>query len=214
MKILITAGPTIEPLDPVRYISNRSTGAMGYEIAKKAREKGFDVCLVSGPVALAPPDGVKTIKVNTAREMRDSVMERIDDYDCIIMAAAVCDFRPEETEEQKIKKSDELTLNLVSNPDILAGLSEKENLLKVGFALETENALENGSDKLKRKNLDLIVINVISAENDPFGPNHPSEGAQNRRNYTLIDSGDKAREVNGATKDELAEFLIDEIGKL
>ncbi|MFH1553244.1 MAG: phosphopantothenoylcysteine decarboxylase [Candidatus Omnitrophota bacterium] len=150
-KLLVTAGPTIEPLDPIRFFSNRSTGTMGFAIAAEARKKGFDVCLVSGPVHLSSPKGVERVNVQTARQMRDAVSERIGGYDCLIMTAAVCDFRPEKEAPQKIKKRETLTLKLIRNPDILLEAVREKNLVKVGFALETENPIQNAKKKLRKK---------------------------------------------------------------
>jgi phosphopantothenoylcysteine decarboxylase/phosphopantothenate--cysteine ligase len=206
-RILITAGPTVEPLDPVRFISNYSTGAMGYEIAKQAAEKGFEVCLITGPVSLQPPAGVEVIKIRTAREMRDRVIERVDDCACVIMAAAVCDFRPAEQKQEKIKKQDKMTLELVRNPDILSELGSKKNLVRVGFALETESEwLRNARDKLRAKNLDLIVANVKKENNDPFG-----EGS---KDFTLVDKLGNTKDLKGVSKAECAKTVLEEAGRM
>ncbi|MFC1480017.1 phosphopantothenoylcysteine decarboxylase [Candidatus Omnitrophota bacterium] len=205
-KILVTAGPTIEPLDPIRFLSNRSTGTMGYEIAAEARQKGFDVCLVSGPVHLSPPEGVERVNVQTARQMRDAVAERIGGYDCLIMTAAVCDFRPEKEEPQKIKKRKTLTLKLVKNPDILAEVVREGKLVKVGFALETENPIQNARNKLKEKNLDLIIVNTKSTETDPFG--------SGEKQYTIIGAKGNVRELKEMNKTQMADIVIQETGKL
>ena len=204
-KILVTAGPTREPLDPVRYISNRSTGIMGYKIAAEGKRRGFEVCLVSGPVRLSSPPGVEVLNVTTAREMRDKVFERVDEYDCVIMAAAVCDFRPEKNEKQKIKKQKTRALRLVKNPDILSEIGRRKGLVKVGFALETENPLENAKSKLKAKDLDLIIINAIDSVSDPFG--------SGTARYTLLDSSGNIREIERSTKKRMAEIIIREVEK-
>ena len=196
-KILITAGPTIEPLDPVRYISNYSTGTMGYEIAAKGKEKGFDVCLVSGPVSLSAPSGVEVVSVVTALEMKDRTIERIDEYDCLIMTAAVCDFRPEKSEQHKIKKQEALNLRLVKNPDILSEIGCRDDLIKVGFALETENPIENGKNKLKAKKLDMIIINTKDEEKDPFG--------EGEKEYAMVNKAGNVREFKALTKKQMAE---------
>ncbi|MGB2601023.1 MAG: phosphopantothenoylcysteine decarboxylase [Candidatus Omnitrophota bacterium] len=209
LKILVTAGPTLEPIDPVRYISNRSTGEAGYAIARAAEARGFEVCLITGPVSLVAPQGVETVKVTTAIEMRDRVMERVEKYDCLIMAAAVCDFRPEKEEENKIKKTEELTLRLTKNPDILSEVGTREGLIKVGFALETEKLEENASAKLKAKDLDLIVVNAKTPENDPFGP-EKAGGFE----YAIIDRECKKTEFTGLSKEQIAEEIISRVANL
>ncbi|MBE6393166.1 MAG: bifunctional phosphopantothenoylcysteine decarboxylase/phosphopantothenate--cysteine ligase CoaBC [Lentisphaerae bacterium] len=169
MKILVTAGPTREKLDPVRFLSNRSTGKMGYAIACAARDAGHDVTLVSGPVALAVPGNVCFVPVESAADMAEAVFSKAADQDMIIMAAAVADYRPSQVEEQKIKKQDgEFFLRLERTTDILAGLGKmkRPGQLLVGFAAETENLLENARGKLERKNLDFIAANSVA---DGFG---------------------------------------------
>jgi phosphopantothenoylcysteine decarboxylase/phosphopantothenate--cysteine ligase len=206
-RILVTAGPTIEPLDPVRFISNYSTGTMGYEIAREAVRKGHDTCLVTGPVQLSPPAGVEVVRTQTALEMRDRVMERVEKYDCVVMAAAVCDFRPEERKKDKIKKQEKMTLELVKNPDILTEVGKKEGLVKVGFALETGAGwLENAKEKLQAKNLDLIVTNVKEGARDPFGPGD--------KDFTIIDREGNAKELKGASKEQCAEIILSEVERL
>ncbi len=201
-KILVTAGPTIEPLDPIRYISNYSTGTMGYEIAREGAQRGFDVCLVSGPVNLVPPPGVDVVSVQTACEMRDRVMEKIEGCDCLIMAAAVCDYRPFRQRSNKIKKTEKMDLQLVKNPDILMETGQRKGLVRIGFALETENPLENGRKKLKTKELDLIVVNTKGPE-DPFGPGE--------KRFSIIDKNDAVREFEGLTKAQMAGIIMDEV---
>jgi len=205
-KILVTAGPTVEPLDPVRYISNYSTGTMGYKIASQGVKKGFKICLVSGPVHLPPPHGAEMIIVTRAREMRDRVIERIDEYDCLIMTAAVCDFRPQEEGKRKIKKKNTLNLKLVKNPDILMEVRQNKDLIKIGFALETENAVKNGKKKLEEKKLDLIVVNTVTEQKNPFGT-----GVSD---YTTIDKSGKTKDFKAITKGQMAEVIIDEAEKL
>ncbi|MEM5768185.1 MAG: bifunctional phosphopantothenoylcysteine decarboxylase/phosphopantothenate--cysteine ligase CoaBC, partial [Bacillota bacterium] len=169
-KILITAAGTQEPIDPVRYIGNRASGKMGYALAEAAKNKGASVVLVSGPTHLAPPAGVELIAVNTAGEMRDAVVSRFPELDVVIKTAAVADYRPKVTTEQKIKKAaGELVLTLEKTPDILRELGQqKQHQILVGFAAETENLLEHGRDKLYRKNLDMLVVNDVTAAGAGF----------------------------------------------
>jgi phosphopantothenoylcysteine decarboxylase/phosphopantothenate--cysteine ligase len=161
-RVIVSAGGTQEPLDPVRYIGNRSSGKMGYAIAEEAYYAGADVTLVSGPVALPPPYGVRVANVRTTREMEAAVRREVMDADVLIMAAAVADYAPLEVSEQKIKKTGEnLTLMLGRNPDILLGLTDMDlpNLVRVGFAAETQDLLENARQKLEKKQLDLNIAN-------------------------------------------------------
>ena len=165
-KVIITAGRTEEPLDPIRYFSNRSSGQMGYSLAKVAVDLGADVTLVSGPTNLEIPHGLKEfIRIRSAVDMFDAVMERFDSQDIGIACAAVADYRPKNYSTEKIKKADgELTIVLERNPDILLNMGEKKkNQILVGFAAETENIIENAKKKLVKKNLDFIVAN--NAEN-------------------------------------------------
>ncbi|HXC93124.1 MAG TPA: bifunctional phosphopantothenoylcysteine decarboxylase/phosphopantothenate--cysteine ligase CoaBC, partial [Geobacteraceae bacterium] len=171
LKILVTAGPTREEIDPVRYISNHSSGRMGYAIARAARVRGAEVTLVSGPVSLSPPQGITMINVVSAEEMLREVLAIAGKSDVIIKAAAVADYRPATREGQKIKKkSNEESLTLLKNRDILAELGKAKRSVQtlVGFAAETENLHKNASAKLEAKNLDLIVANDVSAEGAGF----------------------------------------------
>jgi phosphopantothenoylcysteine decarboxylase/phosphopantothenate--cysteine ligase len=171
LKILVTAGPTREEIDPVRYISNRSSGKMGYAIARSARARGAEVTLVSGPVSICPPSGVALVNVTSAEEMQKAVVGIAGKFDVIVKAAAVADYRPATRENQKIKKQDgEQQISLVKNSDILAELGKVKQggQTLVGFAAETENLLENASAKLEAKNLDMIVANDVSAEGAGF----------------------------------------------
>ena len=164
-EVIVSAAGTREPIDPVRYISNRSSGKMGYAIAEEAAQRGADVVLVSGITNLPAPENVKVIKVESARDMQSNIEQYFPDSDITIMAAAVSDYRVKEVAEQKIKKSDEvMTIELVKNPDILKGLGEKktDKQFLVGFAAETQNVLEYAQGKLQRKNLDMIVANDVS----------------------------------------------------
>lgn len=170
-RILVTAGGTIEPLDPVRYIGNRSTGRMGYAIAAEASRRGADVVLISGPSNLPEPSGVETVHIDTARQMQSEVLARFTDADAVIMSAAVADYRPKTVAAEKIKKSDdELVLHLERNPDILFDLGQrKTGQLLVGFAAETCRVEEYAKRKLVKKNLDFIVANDVSQTDAGFG---------------------------------------------
>jgi phosphopantothenoylcysteine decarboxylase/phosphopantothenate--cysteine ligase len=172
LRILVTAGATLEPLDPVRYMSNRSSGKMGYALARAASMRGAKVTLVSGPTALKPPRDVALSRVKTAEEMRRVVLAECQQYDVIIKAAAVLDWRPKETAAHKIKKGSGVqTLELVENPDILAELGcsrGNRRCVLVGFAAETQDLVANAQEKLKKKNLDLIVVNDVSREDAGF----------------------------------------------
>lgn len=170
-KLLVTAAGTYEPIDPVRYIGNRSSGKMGYAIAEAAKKRGAEVTLVSGPSALTAPAGVKLVMVETAAQMRQAVMEVFDEADIIIKAAAVADYRVREVADQKIKKNDdELVLVLEKNPDILfeLGQKKKSGQILVGFAAETQHLLEYAKAKLEKKNLDMIVANDVSRKDAGF----------------------------------------------
>jgi phosphopantothenoylcysteine decarboxylase/phosphopantothenate--cysteine ligase len=160
-RVVVTAGGTHEPLDPVRYIGNRASGRMGYALATEARDLGAQVTLISGPTSLAAPAALEFIQIETALELRDAVHTAIDGADLLIMNAAVADFRPAELSTRKIKKGDdeELVVRLVRNPDILAGLAARRDLIKVGFAAETQDLIDYARSKLERKGLDMIIAN-------------------------------------------------------
>lgn len=164
LKVLVTAGPTIEDIDPIRFISNRSSGKMGYAVAEAALHRGASVFLVSGPVALKPASGVQLIQVRSAAQMKDAVLELFPSMDIVVKAAAVSDYRPVATAAQKIKKNKEgMQLSLERTDDILAQLGKhKKNQILVGFAAETEHLLDSAKDKLSRKNLDFLVANDVS----------------------------------------------------
>jgi phosphopantothenoylcysteine decarboxylase / phosphopantothenate---cysteine ligase len=164
VRFLITAGPTREPIDPVRYISNRSSGKMGYAIAEAAIEVGHDVVLTSGPVNLDPPPAAKLISVSTSDEMFDAVHQHVSDCDVLVMCAAVADYKPAHVSPGKIKKRDnKLSLELTPTRDILASLATRDReFLTVGFAAETDNLQENAQKKLRAKNCDIIVANDVS----------------------------------------------------
>ena len=170
-RILITAGPTRERIDPVRYITNFSSGKMGYALAEEAVKLGADVILVSGPVSLAPPARVKVLQVTSAHQMYDTKLAHFPETDIIIKTAAVADYRPKSVASQKLKKkTDTLVIELEKTVDILAALGKRKNQqFLVGFAAETENIEENAKEKLRKKNLDLIVVNDVTQEGAGFG---------------------------------------------
>jgi phosphopantothenoylcysteine decarboxylase/phosphopantothenate--cysteine ligase len=203
--LLVTAGPTEEPIDPVRFLSNRSSGKMGYAVARAARLRGARVILVSGPSALHAPSGVKFIPVRTAAEMREVVLGDLPGVSVLVMAAAVSDYRPKTTSSGKIKKDQaELTLPLELNPDILreAGL-RKERRLLIGFAAETESLLANARKKLAEKNLDLIVANDVSLPGAGF--------AVDTNIVKLIDRSGKIEELPRMSKEDLADRVLDRV---
>jgi phosphopantothenoylcysteine decarboxylase / phosphopantothenate---cysteine ligase len=169
-RVLITAGPTREEIDPVRYISNHSSGKMGYAIAREARRRGAEVTLVTGPTAIEVPCGAKVIRVESAREMRDAVLAEIDSSDIVIKAAAVADYRPKERAGVKMKKSAAaLAIELEKNPDILAEIgARKDGRTLVGFAAETDDLVANATVKLQQKNLDMVIANDVSQEGAGF----------------------------------------------
>ncbi|MBE3588953.1 MAG: bifunctional phosphopantothenoylcysteine decarboxylase/phosphopantothenate--cysteine ligase CoaBC [Thermoanaerobacteraceae bacterium] len=172
LQVLVTAGGTREPLDPVRYLSNRSSGKMGYALARAAVQRGARVTLVSAPTSLLPPAGVELVSVETAREMYRAVIERFAEQDVVVKAAAVADYRPVVCAEQKIKKgTDSLILELVRNPDILSelGLRKAPRQILVGFAAETEDLEANALQKVGKKNLDLLVANDVTQPGAGFG---------------------------------------------
>jgi phosphopantothenoylcysteine decarboxylase/phosphopantothenate--cysteine ligase len=171
LKVLITAGPTLEPIDPVRFISNHSSGKMGYAIARNAAERGAKVLLISGPVALDAPEGVERISVGTAVEMHAAAMERYKDCDILVLMAAVADYRSVNAAENKIKKTEgNMTIELTKNPDIAADLGKvKGNRILVGACAETEDLLGNARKKIASKNLDLIMANDVTQEGAGFG---------------------------------------------
>lgn len=210
-RILITAGPTTEFIDPVRCITNRSSGKMGYAIAKIARRRGADVVLISGRTALPPPRiDVPTITVTTAAEMREAVMEHFRRATVVIKAAAVADYRCKAENCQKIKKrhgEEEITLELARNPDILAELgANKGNRIIVGFAAETNDLIEHATEKLQKKNLDMIVANDITQNGIGF--------ASDQNEVTLIDSVGRTRHIPRLPKDEIASIILDSIKKV
>lgn len=210
-RILITAGPTTEFIDPVRCITNRSSGKMGYAIAKIARRRGADVVLISGKTALPPPRiDVPTVEVTTAAEMREAVMEHFRRATIVIKAAAVADYRCKTENCQKIKKrhgEEGITLELARNPDILQELGEnKGNRIIVGFAAETNDLVAHATEKLQKKNLDLIVANDITQSGIGF--------ASDENEVTIIDSTGRTRHVPRLPKDEIASIILDTVKKV
>jgi len=204
-RILVTAGPTHEDLDPVRFIGNRSSGTMGYAIASKALRRGAEVTIVSGPVHQPVPSGAELVQVRSAEEMHAAVMARFEQHDVVIMAAAVADYRPAKRERHKIKKGGNLQLELVRNPDILADVGAKRvqwPAVLVGFALETKNLEQAARDKLERKAADLIVANEASA----------GLGGDTNR-VTLIDSN-ASTPLPEMSKHALADQILDRIRAL
>lgn len=210
LKILVTAGATIEPIDPVRYITNRSTGKMGYALARSARRRGAAVTLVSGPTALMPPYGISFMGVKTAEEMKQAVFDHLPGCHIVIKAAAVSDYRPRETASQKIKKgADVLSLDLIKNPDILAQLGDRKKeapCILVGFAAETESLLLNAKEKLEAKNLDMIVANDVSRSDAGFEAD-TNIAKMIYRDGTVEDS-------SLMSKDELADLVLDRVKAL
>ena len=203
MKVVVTAGPTREPLDPVRYISNYSSGKMGYAIADAARSFGAEVILISGPTQLAVPPGVNMIPVQTATQLQSEVHHHCAGADYLFMVAAVADFRPATFHRQKIKRSGEsMRLILQPNPDILKTLGRQRPKFVVGFALETENLEAKAYDKLRDKKLDMIVANNPTEEGVEFGSDF--------NKATIIGRGDKPVKLERMTKYDLAVQIVEE----
>lgn len=202
--ILVTAGGTQESIDPVRYIGNRSSGKMGYAIAEQAAHMGAKVILVSAPTSLPIPSGVDFISVDSALSMQEAVEARYNDVNVVIMAAAVSDFRVLHKAEQKIKKMESMTIELVKNPDILQGLgSKKSHQILVGFAAETEHVIKYGQDKVAKKNLDMLVANDVSKSNAGFNVD-TNEG------YFLYPDKEP-KEMPNMKKSELARHILREV---
>ena len=202
--ILVTAGGTQESIDPVRYIGNRSSGKMGYAIAEQAVRMGAKVILVSAPTSLPIPSGVDFISVDSAVSMQEAVEARYNDVNVVIMAAAVSDFRVLHKAEQKIKKMESMTIELVKNPDILQGLGSKKNhQILVGFAAETEHVIKYGQDKVAKKNLDMLVANDVSKSNAGFNVD-TNEG------YFLYPDKEP-KEMPNMKKSDLARHILREV---
>lgn len=204
LTVLVTAGPTREALDPVRFLSNHSSGRMGYALARAAQERGAHVILISGPTALETPPGVDFYPVVSAQEMYEAVMDKLPVADIVIKSAAVADYRPEDASAQKIKKGGEMTLKLARNPDILKEIGKKKgNIFVVGFAAETENILDNGKKKMADKNLDMIVANDLTREGAGFG-------AETNIVHLLYRDG-REEKVPLMSKYELSHLILDRI---
>lgn len=203
--VLVTAGPTIVPIDPVRYLTNRSTGKMGYEIAKEARDRGANVTLISGPTSLDIPTGVNFIKVNTNEEMLNAVLDNFNDSNIVVKSAAVADFNVKEYSKEKIKKTDSnLVIELERDKDILETLGkQKTNQIIVGFAAESSNVIENAKTKLKRKNIDYIVANDITSNDTGF--------ASDDNKVTIISSLGDVISLDKMSKREVAKNIFDMI---
>lgn len=211
-KILVTAGPTREPLDPVRVLSNRSSGKMGYELARVAARRGARVTLVSGPTQLAAPPGIGLVRIETAEELKKKTEELYPQTNVLIMAAAVADFRPRRFHSQKQKKTEmksaDNLLELSSTPDILKEISKhpRRGRVLIGFAAESENTIPNAKAKLQSKNLDLIVANDVS---------RPGSGFEVSTNQVcLISADEKIEELPLLSKEEVAEKILDRVAKI
>ena len=207
-KIVVTAGPTIEPLDPVRYVTNHSSGKMGYNIAKAAKSRGADVVLITGPTSLKAPNGVKVIKVNTTIEMLNAVEREFDSCEVLIKAAAPLDYRPEKVSDVKIKKKggedDQLNIRYIRNPDIAEHFGRiKGNKILVGFAAETNDLIEYAKEKLKKKNLDFIVANNIMEDGAGF------KGDTNV--VTIIDKDENIENYPVLDKYKVAQIILDKV---
>jgi phosphopantothenoylcysteine decarboxylase/phosphopantothenate--cysteine ligase len=206
-RVVVTAGPTREPIDPVRYISNHSSGKQGFAVAAAARDAGATVTLITGPVSLQTPSGVTRVDVTTAQQMHDAVLAHAERCDLFVGVAAVADYRPAAAHSQKIKKKSEdgLSLDLVQNPDIIATVAKhRARPFVVGFAAETEDTIANARSKLAKKGLDMIVVNDVSDRRIGFDSNDNA--------VTVITPDDETR-IDFATKADVARALIERIGK-
>jgi len=208
-RVLVTAGPTREALDPVRFLTNPSTGKMGYALAAAAAERGAQVALVSGPTELPPPEGVELVRVTSAQEMYEAVAARRGATDVFIGAAAVADYHPARAEQSKMKKGEreELTVTLAPTPDIIASVADWEPCpLIAGFAAETENLRANAERKLREKQMDLIVANDVTAPDSGF--------AADTNRVTILDADGAAEELPTMSKAEVAARVLDRIERL
>lgn len=208
-KVLVTAAGTREPLDPVRFIGNRSSGKMGYAIAEAARRAGAEVMLVTGPSPLVPPAGCEVIQVETAMDMKKAVLQRVPYVDAVFMAAAVADYRPEQTAQQKVKKAEDVwQVRLVRNPDIASkiGAAKKASQVLVAFAAETENLRANALKKLKSKNADLMVANDVSRKDAGFDTD--------TNQATLFFADGRTEELALMPKKDMASILIQRVQEL
>ena len=207
--IIVTAGPTVESIDPMRYITNRSTGKMGYSIAKEAIERGADVTLITGPTNLTPPQNLKKlVKIESAKDMYEAVLANLDENDVVIKSAAVADYKPKNYSNKKIKKSDDdLVIELDRNKDIAQEIRNiKNNKLLFGFAAETNDLIENASLKIKKKNLDFIVANDLTKEGAGFGVD--------TNIVKIIDKEGNITEYPKMKKEEVANIILDKIKEL
>ena len=207
--IIVTAGPTVESIDPMRYITNRSTGKMGYSIAKEAIERGADVTLITGPTNLTPPQNLKKlVKIESAKDMYEAVLANLDENDVVIKSAAVADSKPKNYSNKKIKKSDDdLVIELDRNKDIAQEIGKiKNNKILVGFAAETNDLIENASLKIKKKNLDFIVANDLTKEGAGFGVD--------TNIVKIIDKEGNITEYPKKKKEEVANIILDKIKEL
>ncbi len=201
-RIVVTAGGTLEPIDPVRHIGNRSSGKMGYAVAEAARDRGATVTLIAAPTSLPEPVGIEVIPVETAVQMKEAVAKATAQADALIMAAAVADYQPKSVAEAKIKKeTPSLTLELIRTPDILSEV--KGNFVKVGFAAESEDVVENARQKLEKKQLDIIVANDITVTDSGFGVD--------TNKVTLLDRDGKVDSLPLMSKREAAEKVLDRV---
>jgi phosphopantothenoylcysteine decarboxylase/phosphopantothenate--cysteine ligase len=202
VRFVVTAGPTREPLDPIRYLSNRSSGKMGYAIAQAAIEAGHEVVLISGPVNIDAPKGVTSVAVSTSDEMHDAVHRHLAGADVMVMCAAVADYKPAIVSEQKIKKHREpLSLDLVPTRDILASLGKEDRqFLLVGFAAETNELEENAQKKLREKNCDIIVANDVSAADSGM--------ERDENEVTILFRNNEKRKISRAPKKIIARELV------
>ena len=197
----MTAGGTHEPIDPIRFLGNRSSGKMGYAIAEAARDRGADVTLISGPTALRAPGGLSMVSVTTAAEMLDAVRDAVAGADALVMAAAVADYTPDAPAMSKLKKTDpNLVLHLKRTTDVLESIGNLP--VKVGFAAETENLIDNARAKLRQKGLDLVVANLVGDGNAPFG--------SDENEVALVDQRG-VEELPRAAKRAIAERVIDRV---
>ena len=207
IRIIVTAGPTLEPIDPVRFISNRSTGYMGYKIAECASRRRHRVTLISGPTKLKPPKVKKFISIETANGLLTALKKELKRADCLIMCAAVGDFRAKKPARKKIKRNKGMSLKLVPNKDLLKELArEKRGKLFVGFSLETENIVKNSVKKLKTKNLDLVVVNRLTKSHNPFG--------DNKLDVCIIGSSGQKITLYNKYKSYISHVLLDKIEQL
>jgi phosphopantothenoylcysteine decarboxylase/phosphopantothenate--cysteine ligase len=208
VKVLVTAGGTQEPIDPVRYISNRSSGKMGYAVCEALAEEGAEVVLVTGPVKLAAPKGITVINVVTAAEMYQACMKEFPSVQAVVKAAAVADYRPKTAAQEKIKKTSEnLTLELEKNPDILREMGKlKKEQVMIGFAAETEDLLKHAQEKLQAKNLDMIVANNVSQPDSGFNADD--------NQVTFLEANGDAEQLPLLNKKEVARRIVEKLIKL